>query len=119
MTEVITRPSYRDLDGNFAFGLLRPLTLEMGIRDRRWITSADRPELGKWIECKIGMAASTCDLTVRLSEWDLFDVTISKTRRTKAGRVTTVLVQMLDVYNEDLTKRLLSAWMQLCNEKGW
>lgn len=119
MTELSTRESYRELDGEYAFGLLRPLTYELGIRDRRILTRSDAPQMGRWIEFKIGMAASTCDVTIRLTHLDLFDVVISKTRKVKGVRTVKVLAHRGDVFADSLTGSLTRAWYALCNEKGW
>lgn len=119
MTQVLTRDSYRDIDADSAFALLRPVYWELGVRDRRLLTRSDAPQLGRWIEFKIGMGHSTCDVAIRLTHLDLFDVTISKTRKVKGDRCTKVLGQALDIYAGDLSRVLLNAWCLVCSEKGW
>lgn len=111
--------TYRDIDGQDAFDLLRPLNWDLGIRNRRILTRSGCPQMGRWIEFKIGMAASTCDVTVRLTTADLFEVTISKTRKTRGVPTTTILRRMTSLFAEDLTGSLQRAWCSLCSEKGW
>lgn len=119
MNELLTRDSYRELDGEYAFGLLQSLNWEMGIRDRRILTRLDAPEMGRWIEFKIGMGASVCDVTIRLTHLDLFDFTISKTRKIKGIRTRKVLASRQDIFADTLTAALWRAFGAVCSEKGW
>lgn len=119
MTEVLTRDSYREMDGEATFRLVSSLYWELGVRERRILTRADAPELGSWIEFKIGAGPSVCNVAIRLTHLDLFDLTIFKTRRVKGIRRTTVLWQALDVYAVDLARDLLNSWCAVCSEKGW
>lgn len=106
------------VDADVVLQLLRPLRMEMGVRDA---TLVRFDEESSFVRVTVGMARSTCQVEIRVNGLDLFDIDIVQTRKVP-GRLDwrrNVLASITDIDGESLRRSLLAQWYGLCSTKGW